>query len=241
MKREELEKYILQTHDIITSYMHPGETLQRSPGASASAVCEAPAGYGTAQKSDDVQKLLRQMPSGNYTIEDYEQIPDERRVELIDGVIYDMSAPTTLHQQIAGEVYFQLKQYFRGGKGPCVPFISPVDVELGKDKKTILQPDVLIVCGKNKIGQKRIYGAPDWILEVISPSTSQKDYIIKTVKYMTENVREYWLIDPKIKKVIVYNLERDEGPQIHDLKGKLPTGIYQGDLTIDLDEITQLF
>lgn len=115
MEREELEKYILQTHRTITSNRNSEGSGHLSPGASA--VCEAPTGYGAAPNTDGVQKLLRQLSSGSYTVEDYEQIPDERRVELIDGVIYDMSAPTTLHQLIAGEVYFQLKQYFREKKG----------------------------------------------------------------------------------------------------------------------------
>ena len=165
-------------------------------------------------------------------------MPNDQRVELIDGYFFEMNAPTLYHQDIAGEVYYQLKNFFRKRKGSCRPFISPVDVELGEDRKTMVQPDVLIVCDKSKTENGiRIHGAPDWVLEVISPSTSRKDYIRKTKKYRESGVREYWIIDPYSKKLITYNFEKSSNPTMRNLEGKLPIEIYGGELEIDLDEI----
>ena len=120
---------------------------------------------------------------GEYTIEDYLALPDEQRVELIDGVIYDMSAPTAYHQLIGGELHAQIRNFIRSNKGNCVPFIAPTDVQLNCDNRTMVQPDVMIICNRDKINHKRVFGAPDFVAEVLSPSTKAKDILIKSSKY----------------------------------------------------------
>lgn len=176
---------------------------------------------------------------GIYTVEDYRNLPEERRVELIDGYFYDMAAPTPVHQLIAGEVYRQIANFIQGKGGDCIPFISPIDVQLDCDEKTMVQPDVVILCQKEKLKKWGIYGAPDFVLEVISPSTGRKDCIKKLYKYEKAGVREYWLLDPNQKKLLVYDFEGEAYPIICGLEKPVPVGIYQGELEIDFSGVVQ--
>ncbi len=175
---------------------------------------------------------------GDFTIKDYYALPDDQRVELIDGVFYDMASPTIRHQQVALEVVYQIKNYLQQKGGDCVPFISPVDVQLDvNDDKTVVQPDVLIVCDPSKIHEDRIIGAPDFILEVISPSTKRKDYLTKGSKYVSTGVREYWIIDTYKNTLMIYDEDPDEPVKILPLEGMVGIGIYQNELMIDLDRL----
>lgn len=176
---------------------------------------------------------------GEYTKEDYFMIPDDFRVELINGVIYDMTAPTTVHQFLIGEVFSVFRDYFKRSKGTCVPLISPVDVELDEKKETIVQPDIMVLCkDRRKLLKKgRIYGAPDLVVEVLSPSTKKKDCTKKLHEYQAAGVREYWLIDPDEKRIIVYDFSAEICPVIYGFRDKIPVGLYNGDLVIDFAEI----
>lgn len=174
---------------------------------------------------------------GEYTLEDYYEIPDDIRVELIDGVIYNMTAPTSLHQLIAGFIYAKLLGHIMSHKGECLPLISPLDVQLDCDDKTMVQPDVIIVCDRDKIINRCVYGAPDFVIEVLSKSTRKKDTVIKLNKYMNAGVREYWMIDPVKKKVIVYDFEHDEYPVIYGFDAKIPVQIWEGVCVIDFQEV----
>lgn len=174
---------------------------------------------------------------GEYTLEDYYNIPDEYRCELIDGVIYDMGAPTSIHQAIAASMFAQLHMHVRGKKGACFPMISPLDVQLDCDDKTMVQPDVVIICDRSKIIRRCVYGAPDFIAEVLSPSSRRKDMIIKLNKYMHAHVREYWLIDPMKKTITVYDFEHDEYPVIYGFDAKIPVRIWNGEFKVDFAEI----
>ena len=175
---------------------------------------------------------------GEYTLDDYYALPDERRVELIDGVIYDMSAPTSAHQLIAAEIYRLIANYIRDKGGNCVPFISPIDVQLDCDQKTMIQPDVVIVCDRDKIINRCIYGAPDFVLEVLSPTTRRKDCIKKLEKYMSAGVREYWIIDPKNRSVLVYDFEGELYPCIYGFDTTISMALFQGDLSVDMVELS---
>ena len=119
-----------------------------------------------------------------------------------------MSAPTSVHQLLGTEILLVLKDYIRKQHGRCVPIASPIDVQLDCDDKTMVQPDVIVVCDREKIQNRCIFGAPDFVAEVLSESTRKKDLVLKLNKYMTAGVREYWLVDPDRKKVIVYDLKR---------------------------------
>lgn len=174
---------------------------------------------------------------GSYTVDDYRALPDEQRVELIDGVFYDMASPTFLHQRIAGEIYRQIANFILDRGGDCQPFVAPVDVQLDCDEKTMVQPDVGILCHNDKIKKWGVYGAPDFVVEIISPSTKRKDYTKKLVKYMEAGVREYWILDPYQQKLIVYFFESDAYPVIYGLDQPVPIGIYNGELVIQFEHI----
>lgn len=176
---------------------------------------------------------------GSYTVDDYYALPDDQRVELIDGYFYDMSSPTFLHQMIGGEIHRQIANYIMENGGSCRPFVSPVDVQLDCDQWTMLQPDVGILCDRDKIKKWGVYGSPDFLVEIISPSTKRKDYTKKLSKYMAAGVREYWIIDPYQRKLLVYFFESEVCPVIHGLDGKVPVGIYDGKLEIDFSNISK--
>lgn len=178
-----------------------------------------------------------QKHQGEYTLTDYLAFPKERRIELIDGVIYDMASPTGFHQLIAGQLYARILSYISSHNGKCMPFISPVDVQLDCDDRTVVQPDVLILCDPARYTPSRIVGAPDFIAEILSPSTRSKDMILKLFKYYKAGVREYWIIDPKQKTVMTYHFEKEDSDAIYTFRDSIPVGIYEGGLVIDFAEI----
>ena len=176
---------------------------------------------------------------GEYTIADCDNLPEDVRTELIDGVIYYMSAPTIAHQSIGGYVYTQLFNHIRSKRGQCLPMIAPVDVELDRDNKTRVQPDVLIVCDRSKIINRCVYGAPDFILEVLSPSTKKKDMSIKLYKYLDAGVKEYWMIDPDKKKLMVYDFREGEQmfPSIYGFDQTVSISVLEEPCEIDLKDL----
>lgn len=178
-------------------------------------------------------------PIGESTLENYYALPDDVRVELIDGVFYDMSAPTTIHQIFVSEVHRILKNYVEKKRGKCIPLVSPVDVQLDCDDKTMVQPDVLVICDRDKVIRRCVYGAPDFIAEVMSPSTSRKDSVIKLRKYKEAGVREYWMVDSDKKRVIVYDWSKGDIPKIYSFKDKVPVGIFDGECEIDFVKLFQ--
>ena len=185
-------------------------------------------------------------PSGDKTIEDYYALPDERRVELIDGVFYDMAAPSYIHQNISGMIYHVLMRHVEKNKGSCIPFISPADVQLFGDDKTMVQPDVFVVCNRDRITYARLVNAPDLVIEVISPSTRRKDMDLKLRRYREAGVREYWIIFPEEKQVWVYDFEhvrtesgKEAAPRVYTFADKVPVGIWGGACEVDFAEIDE--
>ena len=176
---------------------------------------------------------------GEYTLEDYYALPDERRIELIDGVIYDMSSPTSAHQMLATEIWQPRKDYIRRQKGDCVPIVSPIDVQRECDDRTMLQPEGLVVCDRGKIIRRCIYGAPDFIVEILSPATRKKDMTVKLGKYVRAGVSEYWIVDPDKKKVVVYDFAHEEFPAVYGFDSKISVGIFDGECVVDFAEIYQ--
>lgn len=186
------------------------------------------------------QHTQQEKQQGEYTLEDYYTMPDERRVELIDGVIYDMSAPNFVHQRVVGELFAQVNAYIRQEGGACIPAASPVDVRLDCDDRTMIQPDLIIVCSRDKIKRWGIMGAPEFVLEVVSQSSRKKDYTKKLQKYADAGVKEYWIIDPDKGMLLTYDFIHEELPCVQPLQGQAGLALYDGKLQIDLDEITAL-
>jgi Uma2 family endonuclease len=115
--------------------------------------------------------------------------------------------------------------------------MSPTDVNLCEDQKTVVQPDLQIVCDPSIITEERVVGAPDFVLEVISPSTGFKDYTIKMHKYQEAGVREYWIVDSMKKRLLIFYFAGEEVPQILTLDGKADLRIFDGEISIDLDAL----
>ena len=171
----------------------------------------------------------------HYTYADYLTWPDDARYELIDGEAFLMApAPLIEHQEVAGEVFRQLANQLDGK--PCRPYIAPVDVRLPRKDEadaaidTVVQPDVLVVCDPSKIDRRGVRGAPDWLLEVLSPSTAAHDQIAKRRTYERAGVREYWLVHPGDRTLTVYVLESGQygRPEIYELKDETPIGVLPG-------------
>ena len=193
-----------------------------------------------SQEEDRVKEaaaMYRAKNQGEYTMEDYYALPEERRAELIDGIIYDMASPTSVHQLIGAEIWEQLKSYIRNSKGKCVPMLAPLDVQLDCDDRTMVQPDVLVVCDRERIHMNCVYGAPDFIVEIMSKATRKKDSIIKLNKYMNAGVREYWMVDTESRKVVVYDFAHEEYPVIYGGEDKVPVGIFDGECKVYFGEI----
>ncbi|MBR1702924.1 MAG: Uma2 family endonuclease [Lachnospiraceae bacterium] len=182
----------------------------------------------------------REKQQGEYTLEDYYTLPDDRRVELIDGVFYDMSAPSFVHQDLSGSIYFTIKQFIRESAGSCVPLYSPVDVNLDCDDKTMVQPDVVILCDRSKIRKWGVCGAPDFCMEILSESTRRKDCVKKLQKYSEAGVKEYWILDPFRKVMMTYCWKDDYAAHMYPLEGSLGMELYDGELQIDLGGLAEL-
>lgn len=176
--------------------------------------------------------------SGEYTLEDYYQLPERVRVELIDGVFYFMGAPTAVHQIITLKLAMAFSLYIEKKNGKCEVLPSP-DVQLDRDDRTMLQPDIVIVCDRDKI-KNQICGNPDLAVEVLSRSTEKRDRTIKLSKYQKAGVREYWMVDPKKKIVEVYIFPDQEMatlPRVYKFEDTIPVGIFDGECEVDFGKI----
>lgn len=191
---------------------------------------------GSMSRFDSVLVRLGKK-QGEYTVTDYLSLPDDLRVELIDGHFFEMNAPYTSHQIVAGDIAFELIDYIKSNKVNGVTFMSRCEVQLDMDDKTMVQPDVLIVCDRSKITKERIIGAPDFIVEVLSQATKKKDMTLKLNKYMFAGVKEYWVVDPDKQKIITYKLGDDFDASIFGFEDEVPVAIYNGKCVIDFKPI----
>lgn len=170
-----------------------------------------------------------------YTIDDIYALPDGERAELIDGQIYYMAPPNRKHQRIVIELSTIINNYVKKNKGFCEVDIAPFAVFLNKDDTNYVEPDISVICDKDKITDKGCNGAPDWIIEVVSPSSRQMDYYKKLFKYRTAGVREYWVVDYEKNRIMIYNFEDNIIGEC-TFSDKIKAGIYD-DFEIDFSEI----
>ena len=177
---------------------------------------------------------------GEYTVEDYMNLKDGDRKELIDGVFYDMASPTMIHQDIVSYLIYKFRNFINENKGKCKAIVAPSAVQIDCDERTMLEPDIYIICNRDNMKRFGIYGAPDFVLEVLSESTRKKDLGVKICKYINGGVKEIWYIDIKTEKIITYFKDDDYIPVIHSLEETVGLSIYEGKLQIDLSEIRMM-
>ena len=170
-----------------------------------------------------------------YTVDDIYALPEDERAELIDGQIYYMAPPTRKQQDVSMELSSQIKAYVRSKGGQCKVYAAPFAVYLDESVNTYVEPDISVICDKNKLTDKGCKGAPDWIIEIVSPASRRMDYYTKLFKYRTAGVREYWIVDPSKNQIIVYDFEHGDMEQF-TFQDSIKSGIYE-DLFIRLENV----
>lgn len=172
-----------------------------------------------------------------YTEDDYYNLPEDIRAELIDGQIYYQAAPSRAHQEVLSFLHVEIANYIRAKSGSCKIYPAPFAVKLQKDKKNIVEPDISVICDRNKLTDQGCMGAPDWIIEIISPSNSSHDYIRKLNLYADAGVREYWIVNPQKKTIFVYHLEETKfEATAYTFQDKIKVNIFD-DLWIDFSQL----
>ena len=177
---------------------------------------------------------------GEYTSEDYYKLPDDQQYELIDGKLYVLESPNFNHQTIIEYVCYKLRDYVKEHGGNCLVRMLPQDTKVSKDERTIVQPDLFILCDRSKITRQWIYGAPDFVMEVLSKYSRKKDTTIKFSKYMQSGVKEYWIIDPEKEQVITYDFTQEPfGVAIYGFDDKVPVAIWDGACVVDFSGLKE--
>ncbi|EOS80231.1 hypothetical protein C817_01897 [Dorea sp. 5-2] len=172
-----------------------------------------------------------------YTSEDYRNLPDGQRAELIDGKLYAMAPPDRMHQKILGALYSTIYNRIKQQKGSREVYPAPFAINLIANDKIWVEPDISIICDPNKLNTQGCTGAPDWIIEIVSPGNPEHDYIRKLNLYKDAGVCEYWIVDPRNGKVFVYFFDQDKfNVDSYTFHDKIKVNIYD-DFWIDFQEL----
>jgi len=172
------------------------------------------------------------------TLEEYEALPEDTRAEVFDNQLYYMASPSRTHQAILLAISSLLRAYVKEKGGVCEVLPAPFDVKLSDTPLIIVQPDILIVCDPDKLSENRCNGAPDFIVEIVSPGNPSDDYIRKLYYYKNYGVREYWIVDPRTHSIFVYPLEKENFQvEKYSFEDKIKVNIYN-DLYINFAELT---
>lgn len=170
-----------------------------------------------------------------YTIDDIYALPEGSRAELIDGMIYNMAPPSRNHQKILNYINTEINLYLRKGNGKCEVYPAPFAVFLNQDQINYVEPDISVICDNSKLNDRGCNGAPDWIIEIVSPGSRRLDYLVKLFKYRIAGVREYWIADLEKNRIMVYYFEGDLIDE-YTFKDKVKVNIYE-DLYVDFSKI----
>lgn len=173
------------------------------------------------------------------TLKQYETLPEDKRAEVFDGVICDMASPSQEHQTISIELSTILHTYIKKKQSSCRVFHAPFDVKLSDQPLTIVQPDLMIICDKEKLDGKRCNGAPDFVIEIVSPGNPADDYIRKLYYYKNAGIREYWIVDPRRKIVTVNYFEGNMLNIQYSFDSVIKVNIYD-DLLIHFSDIADM-
>ena len=188
--------------------------------------------------------LPLKIEDAKFSYKNYLSWPENERWELIDGVAYDMTpAPSVYHQRILRELFLVLGNYLFDKD--CEVFSAPFDVRFAKkdardeDVDNVVQPDIVVICDKSKLDDRGCAGAPDMIIEILSPATASKDMIQKFKLYESYGVLEYWIVQPLDKTVMVFKSGKDKKfgkPEIYSIENTVKVGVLK-DLAIELKMI----
>lgn len=170
-----------------------------------------------------------------YTVADIEALPEGERAELIDGEMFVMASPTLTHQDMLSWLNVKIGVYLMEHKGPCKALPAPFAVYILNDERNYVEPDVVVICDRDKLDEKGCHGAPDWVIEIVSPSSKRMDYVKKPALYETAGVREYWIVDPAQRSVTVYDFEGEGVPVLYTFADCIKVGIYE-DFSLDFKE-----
>lgn len=171
-----------------------------------------------------------------YTEEEYYSLPEGGRSELISGQLYDMAPPNRKHQDILSYLHTEISIYIRSKNGSCKVYPAPFAVKL-KEDGTIVEPDISVICSSDKLTDRGCTGAPDWIIEIVSPGNPSHDYVKKLNIYMTAGVREYWIVDPLQDSILQYALENASYRVTpHTFDDTINANIFEG-LSIDFSKL----
>ena len=170
-----------------------------------------------------------------YTIADIYALPDGQRAELIDGQMYMMAPPSRVHQKISGALYHRIISYIESHNGSCEVYAAPFAVFLSKDDLNYVEPDISVICDNGKLDDRGCNGAPDWVIEIVSQSSQRMDYLTKLFKYRTAGVREYWIVNPMKRTVLVYLFGENEDSTQYLFEDEIPVEIYP-DFTMRISE-----
>ena len=173
------------------------------------------------------------------TLEQYEALPENRRVEVFENVAYDMASPSQIHQTLSMELSNIIYNYIKSKEGTCKIFSAPFDVKLSDNPLIIVQPDIMIICNDDKLDGKRCNGAPDFIIEIVSPNNPSDDYVRKLYYYQNYGTREYWIVDPQRKSVTVNYFEKNILSVPYTFDSVIKVNIYE-DLYINFADIAKL-
>lgn len=171
-----------------------------------------------------------------YTIDDIYSLPEGSRAELIGGQIYYMAQPSTMHQRILSFLHLEIGNHIRAKGGTCEVLPAPFAVFLCADDSKYLEPDISVICDKDKLDDRGCKGAPDWILEIVSPSSRIMDYYTKLSLYLEAGVREYWIVDPVKQTILVYDMKQAAAPAIYSFSDIVKVNIYN-DFEIDFSKL----
>ena len=179
---------------------------------------------------------MPQLQGNHYTAQDYWNLPEGTRAELIDGQLYAMAPPSRLHQELSFSIARKIADYIDSHNGDCKVYPAPFAVNLNADDETYVEPDISVICDKSKLTDKGCNGAPDLIIEIVSPSSRKMDYSTKNTLYSNAGVREYWIVDPVKERTTTYRYEEDAAPTIIPFSQPISVGIYD-DLIINVSEL----
>lgn len=172
-----------------------------------------------------------------FTEDDYYHLPEGKRAELINGMFYDMAAPSRIHQKVLNAINNTIYNYIRSKGGSCEVYPAPFAVRLFDDKKTVVEPDISVICDPAKLTQKGCSGAPDWIIEVLSSGTASHDHVRKLALYERAGVREYWIVNPVKGQVYVYFLDKTNfKADVYTFQDRVSAHVFDG-LCIDFSAL----